>query len=199
MASDIRPIPEAGVAAGLPLSPQLLDLTASETALLGQLAPLVRTPRDAKRMLNIYRMLRVTRDLGPASRFLAGDYQAVCQLLALLTGYPRIFARVVWGEPVAEAAYRGLLDRPGSDEWSAFVDSLAPRPRKKGGWTNAVARSVATVECDDWHAVVTALVTVRRSLTLADALESYQRWAPRIARFSFELSPFAGGARHARM
>ena len=188
MTADLRP---AAAATAAPLTPQLLDLTPSETALLGRLAPLVRTPRAAKRMLNIYRMLRVTRDLGPASRFLAGDYQSVCQLLALLTGYPRVFTRMVWGEPAANAEYRGLLDRPGSDRWSEFVASLTPRPSKKN-WTNAVARSIPPSESDDWRAVVSALVSVRTSLAVADTLEPYQRWAPRIARFSFELSPFAG-------
>ena len=42
----------------------------SELTLLAALAPLVRSPREAKRLLNLYRMLRSTKDLSDAARFL---------------------------------------------------------------------------------------------------------------------------------
>ena len=56
---------------------------------------LIDTPREAKRLFNLYRMLRATRDLSGASRFLGeagepGDYQAVVVLLGLLTAHSRL-------------------------------------------------------------------------------------------------------------
>lgn len=60
-------------------------LTEPELQVLSSLAPLVRSPREAKRLLNLYRMLRSTRDLSDASRFLGadgaeGEFQAVVML-----------------------------------------------------------------------------------------------------------------------
>ena len=46
-------------------------LTKDELDFLAHLEPFISTPRDAKRMFNLYRMLRSTRDLSAASAFLA--------------------------------------------------------------------------------------------------------------------------------
>jgi hypothetical protein len=166
-----------------------LDLTEPEVELLGALAPLVGTPRAAKRMLNIYRMLRVTRDLGPASRFLAEDHQAVCQLVSLLTGAPAVFSRVVSGDPAAPRP--GLLDRSDDDSWSDFVDDLVPR-LDDGRWTNGVCREIEPPSLEEWTAATTALTSIRPALRLPDRLAPYKLWAPRISRFSFDLSVVAG-------
>lgn len=66
-------------------------LTDPELELLASLAPLVRTPREAKRLANLYRLVRSSRDLSPASRFLGedhrpGEYRASCSVSACLAG-----------------------------------------------------------------------------------------------------------------
>ena len=48
-----------------------------------------------ERLVNLYRMMRSTRDLSPAARFLGaegtpGEYQAVVILLGLLSGHARL-------------------------------------------------------------------------------------------------------------
>jgi hypothetical protein len=75
-------------------------LTDPEVELLTALEPLVDTPREAKRLVNLYRMLRATRDLSEASRFLGtadvpGEFQAVVVLLGLLTAHARLLGRVL--------------------------------------------------------------------------------------------------------
>jgi hypothetical protein len=48
-------------------------LTDDELKMLSLLGPLIQTPRDAKRLLNLYRMLRSTRSLSSADDFLGGN------------------------------------------------------------------------------------------------------------------------------
>ena len=68
-------------------------ISAEERALLGHLGGIVPTPRAAKRLVNIYRMLRVSVPedelgaFGPDSDG-GGEYQAVILLLAILVGRP---------------------------------------------------------------------------------------------------------------
>jgi KAP family P-loop domain len=68
---------------GRPQPPR--PLTEAELTLLAKLDSLIETPREAKRLFNLYRMLRATRDLSDVSRFLgddgrAGEFQAVAVL-----------------------------------------------------------------------------------------------------------------------
>jgi hypothetical protein len=58
---------EAAAANSAALTPRSRPMTESELSFIAALAPLIETPRQAKRMLNIYRMLRSTQDLGDAS------------------------------------------------------------------------------------------------------------------------------------
>jgi hypothetical protein len=158
-------------------APEQLDLTEPELEFFTSLASLVRTPRATKRMINIYRMLRVTRDLGPASQFLgphncAGDYQAIVQLLAILTGFPALFQRICWGDNTSDTW--PLMRRAPTDRWSAFLD-------------DAEAAAPAR-DANDWNRLVAALRTVLPKVTLPDQLAPYQLWAPRISRFTFALS-----------
>lgn len=49
-------------------------------------------------------MLRATRDLSPASRFLGGEYEAVAMLLAMQTLDAHVLGLVVAGRQVVDAA-----------------------------------------------------------------------------------------------
>ncbi len=174
-----------------------LDLTSYELKFLGLLASVVRTPRAAKRMINIYRMLRATRDLGPASQFLgrdgAGEYQAVAQLVGVLTATPHLLGPICGWAGAGSLAANALLSRGPDESWTAFVDALDPHENDLGRWTNAVSVDISAGDLDDWRSVVRALQAMRARITLPDRLEPYQLWAPRISRFAFELSPFTTG------
>ncbi|NYI91404.1 hypothetical protein HNR02_004727 [Amycolatopsis endophytica] len=99
--------------------PAPVPLTEPELRILTALDPLVKTPRKAKRLFNLYRMVRATRDLSPAARFLGendddGEYQAVAVLLGVVTGYG----------PRYEEFAASLARAPESTTWPDFVDGL---------------------------------------------------------------------------
>jgi hypothetical protein len=108
-------------------------VTERELVLLSRLAPLVRTPRAATRLFNIYGILRSATDLTPGRQFLGnphqpGDYQAVAQLLGVLSAAPHLLGPILWGQPAeGEPDNRGLCRATNLTSCTAFVDSLEPR------------------------------------------------------------------------
>jgi hypothetical protein len=90
--SDVIPPIKGMPAEPLPLPrPQALVISDPERNLLGKVGDLVPTPRAAKRLVNIYRMLRVSVLDDELEAFLPGggnEYQAVVLLLGILIGRP---------------------------------------------------------------------------------------------------------------
>jgi hypothetical protein len=176
-------------------------ITDPELSLLSALADLVRTPRAAIRLFNLYGLLRSTRDLTEGGRFLGGpghpgDYEAVAQLLGILTGAPQLLGTLLWGQQgKLEDESRGLCRAGRARSWRSFVDRL--EPREDGTWSNDVADSLSVDEVQAWQSLVVDLRRVRGHVELDD-IERYRLWGPRIARFSFLLSPFADGAHPTR-
>ena len=71
--------------------PEALVISSDERELLGKVGVLVATPRTAKRLVNIYRMLRVSVPDSELEAFLpngGNEYQAVVLLLGILIGRP---------------------------------------------------------------------------------------------------------------
>ena len=168
-------------------------LTEAELTLLASLAPLVRTPRSAKRLLNLYRLLRSTRDLSPAASFLGtddepGKYQAVAVLLGLLTAHPGLMTDLISAPADINAGLAGgLRARPSSQTWRDFVTGLAPRPSKEG-WCNDVAADLDDHAVDEWHRLVNGIEPASAVVGPAK-LAAFQLWEPHAARFSFQLAP----------
>jgi hypothetical protein len=164
-------------------------LTADELDMLTALAPLVETPREAKRLANLYRMMRSTRDLSPAARFLGdeaapGEYQAVVILLGLLSGHARLLHDVLVA-PVSATAKGGLRDRPHTETWAQFVAGITPRDGR-----NDIVGKIPPDDLDEWERLAAGLEDASALVRIPD-LRPFQAWAPRIARFSFLLSPYA--------
>jgi hypothetical protein len=173
--------------------PEIRPLTGPELELLSSLAPLVPTPREAKRLLNLYRMLRSTRNLSAASSFLGdddqpGEYQAVAVLLGLLTAHGRLMEQVLACTPDRENGIQGgLLHRDPSTPWSSFVEDVAPN-HAAPGWTNLIVGAIPEAEVERWRVLGDGLLDATERVTLPD-VSVFQVWAPRIARFSFLLTP----------
>jgi hypothetical protein len=71
--------------------PEALLISKPERELLGRVGGIVPTPRAAKRLVNIYRMLRVSVRDDELEAFLPGggsEYQAVVLLVGILVGRP---------------------------------------------------------------------------------------------------------------
>ncbi|MFJ1759514.1 P-loop NTPase fold protein [Amycolatopsis sp. NPDC088138] len=152
-------------------------LTAPEIALLSRLDRLIDTPCDAKRLINLYRMLRSTRDLSDASAFLGGEYEAVVVLLATFTAHGRLLGRF------ADA----LLRRPAEASWPDFVGDLRPF-EAEGHWESPAVGAVPAAEVPQWEHLHHTLAELSDAITLPD-VGVFQAWVPRVRRFSYVLSP----------
>lgn len=166
-------------------------LTDPELDLLATLDILVDTPRDAKRLFNLYRMLRATRDLSAASRFLGedgqpGEYQAVIVLLGMLTAHARLLGRLFDARPdPVRQILGGLAHRSPRALWRQFVAEIEPR-RGDRGWTNLIVGPLPEDEVRDWLHLHRGLAHVSAALTIYDVIV-FQTWVPRIRRFSYVL------------
>jgi hypothetical protein len=139
------------------LMPETLLMSAEELAFIGDLAPLVHTPRATKRLVNTYQLVRVSVDDIPA--FLAAkDYQPLLVLLALVTSTFGLTAPMV----------RALLDS-GAADLPTYLEKLRLSARDEGsrGWLQLRP---------DLQQIPTDCVTV-------DAVD---RWLPVVSRFSFQ-------------
>jgi KAP family P-loop domain len=186
----------AAAQAGLPSDGQeLRPLTAAELDFLAVLDPLVETPREVVRLMNVYRMIRSTRNLSEASSFLGdevtpGEYQAVAILLGIASGHARLLAAIL-AAPADEStgAGGGLCFRPESSTWVSFAGTLRPR-LEADRWVNGVVGPIDEHELVSWRRLADGLAPVSLVVTLPD-LAAFQRWAPRVARFTFMLSAYA--------
>ncbi|QKV72788.1 P-loop NTPase fold protein [Amycolatopsis sp. Hca4] len=163
--------------AGPPAPPR--PLTEPEIALLARLDQLVDTPRDAKRLINLYRMLRATRDLSDASAFLGGEFEAVAVLLGTCTAHGRLLGRFT----------DALLRQAPQTPWPDFVNDLEPVERDER-WSSPAIGSLPAAEAPHWAHLHRSLSDLAPSITLAD-VRVFQTWAPRVRRFSYVLSPAA--------
>ena len=190
--ADIPIEPESVIASIMRGEPdiEVRQLTDAELLLLASLAPLVQTPREAKRLINLYRMVRSATSLSPAADFLAGEYQAVAVLLGLLSGHRSLLQPLFTAEPdPAARVLGGVLGRNPTTSWATFVEGIAPRQDPEG-WRNDVVGAMSQRDAGAWRQLADALSQSTPLVTLG-GLRAFQLWAPRIARFSFLLSPHA--------
>ena len=156
------------------LRSQRLQLTEPELAFLGQLWPLVRTPRAAKRLINVYRLLRAPLDAGELAKLLGADaepeYPAALLLLTIVTGFPDL----------AQAVVEGLLQAPG-DTWTSFIGKHRPNSDHASTGTSGLLWKIFFERYDQVDPV-----------GLPEQIDSYVRWAPLVARYSFRTGRLLG-------
>ncbi len=166
------------------LAPLALLITPQELAFMKRLAPLIGTPRAAKRLSNVYRLLRASMDPADLDGFVGtatgpGEYQVALLLLGILVGCPNqaavVFERLqeadeqaTWPELAEELRKRVAPEDPEASKWErifAWLDRLHGDPQ----------------------------------LTLPDEATPYRRWALAVARYSFQTGHLitSGPARQA--
>jgi len=171
-----------------------------EQAFLQALHPFVSTPRLAKRMINIYRLIRVhALETAWRDTFITpdGDYRAVLVLLAVNIGHPRVggpLLRLLKSEQRIKSfsillAYADQMEQPTSnrsEEEQEQSRSIIERLK----YDEAVVKELVRVR-EKWLHVGEGLGEWRRAnpdavaLTPPEDIETYARWAPEVGRFSF--------------
>lgn len=142
----------------LEVRPSPLLLTEAEIDCLAALAPLLPTPRAAKKLVNLYRLIRFGIPEAELPRFLGSseehsDHQAVQLLLALLVGRPN-------AAPLLLAAIQGAGP---SDDLTTSLEAAGPQ----GSDVAHVLRQIGTRQ------------------GFPSTTRPYQRWCREVSRLSF--------------
>ncbi|MFC0438220.1 P-loop NTPase fold protein [Kutzneria buriramensis] len=117
----------------LELRPARLTVSRAEREFLTSLAPLVRSPRGAKRLVNLYRLLRARLSATELVDFIgSNDYEAVLTLLAAMVGYPH----------EATQLFEVIRTADADDEWNEIIPRLndaselqSALSRRRFSWT----------------------------------------------------------------
>jgi hypothetical protein len=187
-------------ATGEDLNPGWLEILPDERAYMEQLHDLIATPRAVKRFVNVYRLLKATTSIDPASD--PAEYKSVLTLLAVLTGYPSEATDIL----------RALIDRPPTGPWLAFVRTLdrpselltmTPPASGENRWSYTTAPYLEgrdEIDAERWLTLLERLERIEARVGALDAAVVARR-ARDVARYGFESSRVLGTVtrpRHAR-
>ncbi|MCP5103572.1 MAG: hypothetical protein GY950_09345, partial [bacterium] len=158
-----------------------LTLEDYEQTYLQGLYRFVETPRLAKRLINIYRLIRVAAVDKDFKGFLGdetqGQYRAALVLLAINTGYPVVSTRLL-------RLIRGCKK---VKSWSAFLKAVDPgsgipvekRPVWARGLTWTPAKENALNE------ILSHLKELKKEHGMPDDMAAYREWAEEVGRYAF--------------
>ncbi|WP_436496676.1 P-loop NTPase fold protein [Actinokineospora sp. HUAS TT18] len=142
------------------LRPDRLLLREVEREFVKSLRPLLDTPRTVKKLINLYRLIRIGVPGDDLARFVGtdrgGPYQAVLILLAVTLTRPDRARELLTAVRTAD----------GTDIWAVLAEL-------EGTDTG-------------WRAVTATLARVRAAGPVHSDLATYRTWAGIIARFSFD-------------
>jgi WD40 repeat protein len=154
----------AGSRAVPDLQPPSLWLSHAEVEFMTRLGTLTPSPRAAKRMANLYRLVRISIPDEELAAFLGdasgGPYRAVQVLIAILAGAPEI-AHELFERILAANEVDGLLAALGLDNG---------QPREEGDLLADIGAK---------------LKRLNDEIGLPPKISEYQRWCPELARYSF--------------
>lgn len=141
------------------------------------LARLIQTPRSAKRLTNIYRLIRVT--YGEKLLLKDDSYVVVLVLLGIVVGYPRQSAAVL----------TALSRAPSLTEWGSFVESLAPRwtvdAAGARSYRSGIRSAMSEAEAIEWAALADDLRLIVVGLNDRVKVTKFEPWLPRVAEYTF--------------
>jgi hypothetical protein len=145
------------------LRPRRLAISRAELTFLATLAPLVSSPRAAKRLVNLYRLLRARFSGTELDEFLTlgvreAPYRAVLILLAVLVGHPES----------APLLFSAIADTEPEDTWQALLNRFNEDP--------ALCGKLAPLNTGD------------AELAPPELVGSYQHWLSLVSRFSLTVT-----------
>ena len=163
-------------------APANLRITVQEREFLPRLARFVPTPRAGKKLVNLYRLVRIGVPADELDAFVGrvdngGAYQTVAILLSVLVGRPihahQLFAVIQAGNPTEDIVNFLRTDRPESVQDAIWRDTKILR--------DEVAITIKEIRDGNGSGKVGYLP----ARPVLGELSTYQRWCPEIARFSF--------------
>ena len=168
------------------MNPEGLSLTDDERRFIKKLAPLVATPRAAKRLVNTYRLIRAPLEQAPLAAFLGVDsvakpYQACLALLSVIVGAPNL----------AQAFFELLLSSDGSTDWVSFLRSLGDEGDPAASDVEADERRDSLQDAESWKSLRDRLTEISGPEMPGD-LRVHQGWAVEVARYSFQTVRLVG-------
>jgi hypothetical protein len=144
------------------LIPGSLVVTREEVDFMKQLGPLFATPRAAKRLANVYRLLRVSAG---APRLTYSDgYEPVLMLLSIGIAYPGLAGEV----------FQAMRQSP-SASFAELLDDLPPPSE----------RTRSPAEMAQWDRLLRSLTAISESGLADRLLYGFAEWIPVVAEFSF--------------
>jgi kumamolisin len=163
------------------LTPSALVIADHELVYAEKLGPLIPTPRTAKRLINLYRLLKVGLNERETSKFAGyssapGEYQTALLLLAILVGAPA----------EADTIFRTVRSR-GLTSWAQVVDELRPQPWNDPAAADHHSRAAGRLSpsrAAAWHRLCKILDDIGPPVT-AQGLDQFRFWADRASRYSF--------------
>ena len=146
------------------LRPLGLQLSQPEVEFMARLGPLLPTPRAAKKLANLYRLVRIGISGSGLAAFTGseagGPYQAVQILLALLVGTPS----------AARQIFQEIMSAPEDNDILTIL-------------TKAAATDLT--EEHVFARISMELAEIAENTRLLINIKEYQQWCPRLARYSF--------------
>ncbi|MFF1356931.1 P-loop NTPase fold protein [Streptomyces sp. NPDC058297] len=151
------------------LNPSQMSLAATEISFMAQLGALLPTPRAAKKLVNLYRLVRMGVEAEGLSGFVStssgepGEHQVVQFLLALLVGRPE----------QASALFKHILAAESAEKITDVLRNSPPQ---------------AVIG----HKAADVLDTINGNTEIRLDVATYQRWCPALARYSFYTRRLSG-------
>jgi hypothetical protein len=191
------PVPAVEPKPRIDPNPATLLIDRSELEYLKGLAELVATPRETKRLVNLYRLVRASLPADAIEPFLHDRaYQPLLTLLAILVGFPRQAQAVFRGLRMVDrgAAPADVESKVGSS-WAKFVARLSPDPVEMlptsasgEAWSNWIDHSINANEAAEWSALASALEHVATQPDVVDDVGSYSDWVDVVERYLFDTA-----------
>ena len=164
------PPPKPPVPIPLPMEPHEWEALRSVGSLIG-------SPRAAKRLLNVYRLMRASMSEAAQRDFVTegtGEYRAALLLLALTTSHP---------EAAAELQTQILAGLEHTD-WRNLVRNYCAEQAKKAKATSAKAA---------WTQMEQRVRSIAVEFGLTGSCDELKSWIPVVARYSFYPTAAAEG------
>jgi hypothetical protein len=159
-------------ATGAPIdpNPQRLNVTDDEKAALSALGAMISTPRSAKRLVNIYRLIKARLPDDEVERYVEqGNYEIVAVLLGCLVGFPS-GSRALFAD-IRERAQTSKARQSATTFTKEFERRFARSDAK-----NEMAPMIAALES----------VLEDRSIAAKRTAGEYAMWIRAVERYSLE-------------